>query len=173
MGVANKTSKTIASAFALLLAALPALASSNPPLPTPEPSLARALALWRVEPGTLDIKLRWEALSPCRINREDETATTQLLTSITTTVFDSEDGEPPAKAQTESYQWVIRLNLNCNWERIDLDGILTHEVGHILLGTRGHSKDPHSIMFKAVIWGAQQVITDEDWAATRCPEAKK
>lgn len=130
-------------------------------------ALEQALIAWREDPN-MPVDLRLENIGSCRINGEDNTATTQAIDTVTKIRYESEDpAEAPVIVTNHAYSYIIRVNTSCDWGRIDIWKIMVHEVGHLILGGEYHSQDRHSIMFKVVYAGEGQIITDTDWLFSR------
>lgn len=123
-------------------------------------ALAKARAAWRADPS-LVIEFRWDALNSCNLRTSPEVATLQGIDTQTTIHFD--DDSQPDKLE-HAFTYVIRLNSSCDWNRLGLDAVMVHEVGHVMLGP-DHSCDPHSVMFWKVMPG--QIIQPEDWDKLR------
>lgn len=126
-------------------------------LPTPaelSSALASAESAWGVD--DVPVEFRLEPLESCIT----QVATEQDLEAVTTISFD--DGR--MALHTSQVTHVIRINSSCDWSLLNLDQIIMHEFGHVLIGP-DHSKDPHSIMYPVVHAG--QRITPKDRAAAR------
>lgn len=125
-------------------------------------TLSVAKIAWGVEllPNQ-EIQFKFEPLNSCDIRVNHELATTQMLDYVTTTRFDGDT--PPIITHRTVY--VIRINSNCRWPTKRLENVVTHEYGHLLLGSEYHSLDKHSIMFKFVGDGSEQSVTKKDIAA--------
>ncbi len=117
--------------------------------------LAAAQSAWGVtisEP----IHIRWEPLNDCRLGATPkDVAIIEVLDAQTTMRFD--DGSQ--SEMTHTYTYVIKLNVDCSWEKTPLGLVITHEYGHILHG-QAHSTNKRSVMYPVV--SAGQVIMPED-----------
>lgn len=114
------------------------------------------------------VEFRSEPIGPCvigRVNRADPEGsgtpviTTQVTDTQTSLSFD--EGETTTVAHELAV--IVRANSNCDWGRLDLAGLMIHEVGHMLIGTGYHSADRRSIMYPVVVMGGKQIIQPEDF----------
>jgi hypothetical protein len=143
--------------LALFAFALVRLAHAGDTVPTAlalNSALAAAREAWGqsiAEP----VEFRFDPLNSCAMRASHQIAVTQILDTWTTLTV---EGEAPVT--THQFRYIIRLNANCNWNKLDLSATITHEYGHILIGTDYHSQDKHSIMNWLV--GGAQTITDAD-----------
>lgn len=165
--------KYLALAFllAMIAAFCSARCSAADSLPTSE-AMTEALTLaqnqWGYTLKDAAIQFRLEPLNACPLEVDHDIATTQLLDYQTTTRFEGD--APPVVSH--AYTYVIRINSACDWSKLDLIATVEHEYGHILIGPDYHSKDPHSIMFRAVI-GAQSVTRHDEKVVRAVQLARK
>jgi hypothetical protein len=140
--------------------ALAALGSAGAAAPTPA-SLEAALTAAEAEWGytvTEPIEFRVEALNSCRLTREPlDVATTQVVDIQSRMTFDG----VPAGETTHAYTYVIKLNANCDWAKLPVQQIITHELGHVIMGA-AHSTDRKSVMYP--VSKPHQVVTPADRA---------
>lgn len=139
----------LALAFALTLTA----ADRVPSQQQLEGALYQASAGWNME-SPFPIQLRVEPLNAC-VGKVHDVATTQVTDSWSTLTTGSAD-----PVTTHSYTVLILVNASCDWSRLDLVAVMTHEYGHVLLGAAYHSRDKRSIMYPVV--GGKQTITARD-----------
>jgi hypothetical protein len=146
---------TIAS---LALASLALLQAATQPTPTDlSEALTEAWMSWGVQ-SNQTIQLRLDPLNSCVLTEIPTIAQTQSLDTVTTMRFD--DGSEPEVSH--HVVWVIRINSNCNWSKLNLINTITHELGHILISPNFHSKNEKSIMFWIV--RKNQSVLPEDKA---------
>lgn len=118
-------------------------------------ALASAKQEWRAElPDAVEFRL--EPLNPCNLRDYPRIAQTQPLDTITTLTFD--DGAEPSVSHR--VLWIIRLNSNCDWSRLNLRKTVIHEIGHILIGAAYHSKNRRSVMYW-VVAGNQEILAED------------
>jgi len=129
-------------------------------------SLAAARLAWG-GPAVEDIQFRLEPLNDCDLRPGHTSRTAQLNTSDTQTTMAFDDGSPSVVSHHTTY--VITVNTACDWRRLPLQNTITHEYGHILIGSGYHSANPNSVMYYIV--NAKQKIMPEDRAmiAVRSP----
>lgn len=121
-------------------------------------ALANAKAVWGVIVGPVEVRL--DPINPCDMFATPRVAVVEVHDFHTIITYD--DGTKADGGTT--YQYVIRINSNCNWDGIglDLETTMIHEYGHILMRDASwHSKDPRSVMYPIV--NARQTIRPEDW----------
>lgn len=120
-------------------------------------ALANAKAVWGISVGPVEVRL--DPINACDMFATPRVAVVEVHDFHTIITYD--DGTKADGGTT--YQYVIRINSNCNWEGIglDLETTMIHEYGHLLLGAAYHSKDPRSVMYPVVRAG--QTIRPEDW----------
>lgn len=132
-------------------------------LPTPSDlssALTEARIAWGVQSNET-IQFRLDPLNPCTLKDNPIIAQTQSLDTVTTMTFD--DGTAPEVSH--NLVWVIRINSNCDWSKLNLRNTITHELGHILISPNFHSANRRSIMYWIV--SGDQKITPEDRAAVK------
>lgn len=122
-----------------------------------EIALAGAKASWGVE---IDgpVRIEFANLNNCqRLHHTPEIATIHVAETITT-MRAEDDSEPPMVSK--SYAYMIQVNASCKWNAASLLNVVTHEVGHVLLGAGYHSQNKRSIMF-AIVDGDQKILPDD------------
>ncbi len=119
-----------------------------------EAALENARIAWQYDIPE-PIEFRMDALNPCDLHKVSNVAVTQVIDIATALHFP----EGPDEVSHE-LRYIIRINSNCNWDRLPLQTVITHEYGHLLLGTEYHSSNPRSIMFYVV--DKCQAITAEE-----------
>jgi hypothetical protein len=102
------------------------------------------------------IQFRLEPLNSCALKENPAIAVTQSLDSVTTMTFD--DGSEPEISH--QVVWVIRINSNCDWSKLNLSNTITHELGHILISPNFHSQNVKSIMFW-IVRNNQSVLAED------------
>jgi hypothetical protein len=117
-------------------------------------ALANARAQWNAE-GSEFIEFRLDPLNSCNLNEVHDIALTQSFDTVTTLSFD--DAPPEV---SHKLVWVIRINSNCDWSRLNLKNTVTHELGHILISPMYHSKNKKSVMFP-LVQGAQSILPED------------
>lgn len=143
--------------LALAALALPLYAGLNP---ADFPAYIEAARIaWGVD-VTDPVVIRVDALNPCKLSEKPHIAELQWIDTITTMTFDDPDVKPEVSHQMT---YVIRINGNCNWDKLNIAQTILHEYGHIVISPEYHSQDKHSIMFFAV--SGDQKITAADRAA--------
>lgn len=119
-------------------------------------ALAHANAAWGVE-SPWPVEMRVEDIGTCSGRTAHDVAITQV-TERWSQILDG-DGKP-AGDRSYSYTVIIRFNSECDWSVLNLDAVMEHEAGHVLIGAAYHSKDKRSIMYPLV--GGLQGITADD-----------
>lgn len=156
------------TALLLLLAA--ALAPAQTKLTTADltGALEFAHGVWNAEPDGV-IELRLVPLNACGLDKHDLIAQTGVSWSETAIHFDSElpaEDAPAAPQEApqriKARRYIISVNSNCDWSKLNLDNVMLHEYGHVLLGVEAawHSKNPKSIMFW-IVSGKQTILADD------------
>lgn len=149
------------SLFAVL-AVSSAYAAKAPAIPVPfippsnelQSALANARTLWGME-GAEFIEFRLDPLNSCDANQVHEIAITQSFDTVTTLSFD--DAAPEV---SHKLVWIIRLNSNCDWSKLNLQNTITHELGHIIISPMYHSKNKKSVMYP-IVQGAQSILPED------------
>lgn len=134
--------------------------------PTPE-AMAHALAVAEDDWGyhvTEPIHLHAEALNACVLNRDDAAIITVLTKTSALIADDGTRTELPT-----TYEYVIRINSNCQWSQRFLNQVMSHEYGHVLRGAGYHSKDKKSIMYKITMPSGQSVMQADRAGVTPAP----
>ena len=116
-------------------------------------ALAAAESAWGVD--DIPVEFRLEPIDSCVFN--ENVAVEQDLTRVTTMRFD--DGS--IAIESHEIRHIIRINSSCDWSRLNLNQIVLHEFGHVLVGP-SHSGNKRSIMYPVVMPG--QRITPQDRA---------
>ncbi len=139
--------------IALVAATLNAAVATIPSAVDIAMALQHAKQAWGVE-SPWPIEMRLEPINACDSRTRHDVATTQV-TERWSQIID-EHGVP-AGERSYSYTVLILLNSSCNWSKLDLNAVLEHEYGHVLLGAGYHSKDRRSIMFE-IVGGKQEIM---------------
>jgi hypothetical protein len=110
---------------------------------------------------TSGIALDAVPLNDCNKGRHDNYAITSVTWSQT--VLKDENGavigmSAPAD---DSYRYSIQINSACRWNPQLLGAVMTHELGHILIGAEYHSTDPRSAMYWTTKERGQKVMDDD------------
>jgi hypothetical protein len=147
---------TITSLALASLASLALMEAATLPTPTDlAEALREAWRSWGVQSNET-IQFRLEPLNSCVLKETPTVAVTQSLDSVTTIAFD--DGSEPEVSH--HVVWVIRINSNCNWSKLNLSNTITHELGHILISPNFHSQNEKSIMFW-IVRNNQSVLAED------------
>jgi hypothetical protein len=142
----------------LAIASLAVIQAASATLPTPadmSAALMEAWMSWGVQSNET-IQFRLEPLNSCVLKENPTIAATQSLDSVTTMSFD--DGSEPEVSH--HVVWVIRINSNCDWSKLNLSNTITHELGHILISPNFHSQNVKSIMFW-IVRNNQSVLAED------------
>jgi hypothetical protein len=143
--------------FAALTAMASALAAAPPiKLDAANLNAAREYAqdAWGYKIAS-NVIIQPEAMNACVPGRDD-VATTTVLTKTSALMTDGIRTELPT-----TFEYVVRVNSNCRWTQAWLNQVMTHEYGHLLIGTYYHSKNKRSIMYR-VTMPSGQCVMDED-----------
>ncbi len=120
-------------------------------------ALTRAAAAWgvRVE---FPIRIEMSDLNPCNRLHNTPVVATIHVAETKTTMRAEDDSAPPVVSV--GYAYAIQVNSSCKWDEGKLQAVVTHELGHVLLGAAYHSKDRHSLMFE-IVDGAQALQAED------------
>ncbi len=155
LDIMSKTQVTVA----LLAIAVSAQAKPKVFIPNYD-EIMSALSAARVSWGYSapdPIEIRYDALNACKLGPYGNPviAVTQSLQSESTIRFDGGESD-----STAGKSWVIRINSNCDWRRLDIADTILHEYGRIILGVEYKSSDVNSIMY-GVVLGDQSITADD------------
>ncbi len=155
--------------LATIIAAATMLAANQPLTPAQlADSLTFAQNVWHGEADGA-IELRLAPLNPCNLGKHDLIASTEVAWSESTIHFEGELPAEDAPADTHettqtvrARRYIISINSNCDWSKLNLDNVMLHEYGHVLIGVESawHSKDPRSIMFW-IVNGEQSILAGD------------
>lgn len=130
-------------------------AATLPTLDDLTSALANAVQEWKSS-GSETIEFRFDALNSCELKENPTIAQTQPYDTVTTMSFD--DGSEPVVSH--KMVWLIRINSNCDWSRLNLRNTIMHELGHILVSPNYHSTNKASIMYW-VVRGNQSILPED------------
>jgi hypothetical protein len=104
-----------------------------------------------------------EATNSCELKRNTPVILAQTgFRDVSTRMFDEETGEDFGGSGQRVLE--IRVNSNCDWNKVSLQQIILHLYGQLLLGPDYSTGDHHSIMYKFANLKSQR-ITKRDRAA--------
>ncbi len=110
---------------------------------------------------TSKIALDAVPLNDCNPARHDSYAITSVTWSQT--VLKDENGAVTSTSEpaADSYRYTIRINSACRWNPSLLGAVMTHELGHILIGAEYHSADSRSAMYWITRGHGQRVMPED------------
>ena len=126
-------------------------ADKHPSQSSMESALEQARQAWNYD-SPFPIVIREEPLNSCSGRSPHDVANTQVTDTWSTLTM---EGEEPVT--THAYTIVILINSSCDWSKLNLVAVMTHEYGHVLLGAAYHSRDKRSIMYP-IVGGLQQIM---------------